>query len=125
MSDEEPIIFSPDNRHTSQPHNDPLVISVGIENCDINWVLIDGGSCSNIIFTPMLDHLGINRVLLNKKRPPLYAFGGTQVQSLSNIYLALTKEECPHGRQRCSCGLFDHLQRHLRPTRSHGARCQH
>lgn len=44
----------------------------------------------------MLDQLGINRVLLNKKRPPLYAFGGTQVQPLSNIHLALTKGECPH-----------------------------
>ncbi|CAB4309630.1 unnamed protein product [Prunus armeniaca] len=55
MSDKEPIIFRPDNEHTLQPHNDPLAILVGIENCNINWVFIEGGSSFNIILTPVLD----------------------------------------------------------------------
>lgn len=39
--EEEPIIFNPDDGYTSQPHSDPLVVTMGIANCDINRVLID------------------------------------------------------------------------------------
>ncbi|CAL9030252.1 unnamed protein product, partial [Prunus brigantina] len=51
----EPIIFTSDDDRTSQPHSDPMVITVGIANCDINRVLIDGGSSTNIIFAPVFD----------------------------------------------------------------------
>ncbi|CAL9025155.1 unnamed protein product, partial [Prunus brigantina] len=78
----EPIIFTTDDGYTSQPHSDPVVITVGVANCDINRVLIDGGSSANIIFATVFDELGIGRALLDKTTPPLFAFGGARVQPL-------------------------------------------
>ncbi|CAL8991189.1 unnamed protein product, partial [Prunus brigantina] len=91
----EPIVFTSDDGYTSQPHSDPVVITVGIANCDVNRVLIDGGSSANIIFATVFDELGIGRALLDKTTPPLFAFGGARVQPLGNIHLPLTIGECP------------------------------
>ncbi|ONI01911.1 hypothetical protein PRUPE_6G166600 [Prunus persica] len=57
---------------------------------------MEKGSSSNIIFMLVFDQLRINRALLDKRMPPIYAFEGTQVQPLGNIHITLTIGECPN-----------------------------
>lgn len=45
------ITFSPDDAiGVHLPHNDPLLVEVGIVKCDVAKVLIDTGSSADLIF---------------------------------------------------------------------------
>ena len=47
------IIFSKrDGRGIRQPHDDPLVIMLRVEEFNIHWVLIDNGRSTDIIYLP-------------------------------------------------------------------------
>ena len=50
-----PIIFIDEDLATIKvPHTDPLVIKLRIRDAIVSWVLIDGGSSSDMIFWSVL-----------------------------------------------------------------------
>ena len=52
--DEPDIVFSRRDSHSiTQPHDDPLVIMLKVEEFNIHQVLIDNRSSSDIIYLPM------------------------------------------------------------------------
>ena len=52
-NDEPNIVFlERDCRNIKQPHDDPLVIMLRIEEFNIHHVLIDNGSSTDIIYLP-------------------------------------------------------------------------
>ena len=52
--DEPDIVFSGRDSHSiTQPHDDPLVIMLKVEEFNIHQVLIDNRSSSDIIYLPM------------------------------------------------------------------------
>ena len=52
-NDEPNIVFlERDYRNIKQPHDDPLVIMLRIEEFNIHHVLIDNGSSTDIIYLP-------------------------------------------------------------------------
>ena len=52
-NDEPDIVFlERDGRSIRQPHDDPLVIMLRVEELNIHWVLIDNGSSVDIIYLP-------------------------------------------------------------------------
>lgn len=55
------IYFSAADTHgVSMPHNDPLLIDIGIGECQVTKVLVDTGSSVDLIFRDTLDKMGID-----------------------------------------------------------------
>ena len=44
---------------TTDPHDDALVITIDVSNCEVARVLIDGGSSVDLIFKDTLTRMGI------------------------------------------------------------------
>uniref|UniRef100_A0A2N9IV34 Uncharacterized protein n=1 Tax=Fagus sylvatica TaxID=28930 RepID=A0A2N9IV34_FAGSY len=63
---EQQIFFSDEDlRDVQTPHDDPLVIKLRIGDSDVKRVLIDQGSCSEIMYPDLFHRLGLQTV-----RPP-------------------------------------------------------
>ena len=60
---ESPIIgFSEDDaRCLHHPHDDALVVSVRVGDCNVHRMLIDNGSSADILYYPVFQQMGINR----------------------------------------------------------------
>ena len=57
-NDDLDIVFSERNgRGIRQPHDDPLVIMLKVEEFNIHWVLIDNGSSMDIIYLPAFQQM--------------------------------------------------------------------
>ncbi|GKV12353.1 hypothetical protein SLEP1_g23508 [Rubroshorea leprosula] len=61
------------------PHNDPLVTSVIINNCEVQRVLVDTGSAPNIMYFHCFESLGLDPALLQKYDGPIYGFNNQPV----------------------------------------------
>ncbi|GKV07083.1 hypothetical protein SLEP1_g18889 [Rubroshorea leprosula] len=61
------------------PHNDPLVTSVMINNCEVQRVLVDTGSAPNIMYFHCFESLGLDLALLQKYDGPIYGFNNQHV----------------------------------------------
>ena len=61
-NDEPNIIFSErDGSGIKQPHDDPLVIMLRVEEFNIHRVLIDNGSSANIIYLPAFQQMKLDK----------------------------------------------------------------
>ncbi|GKV20170.1 hypothetical protein SLEP1_g30327 [Rubroshorea leprosula] len=61
------------------PHNDPLVTSVTINNCEVQRVLVDTGSAPDIMYFHCFESLGIDPALLQRYDGPIYGFNNQPV----------------------------------------------
>ncbi|GKV04800.1 hypothetical protein SLEP1_g16907 [Rubroshorea leprosula] len=61
------------------PHNDPLVTSVMINNCEVQHVLVDTGSAPDIMYFHCFKSLGLDPALLQKYDGPIYGFNNQPV----------------------------------------------
>ncbi|GKV27692.1 hypothetical protein SLEP1_g36830 [Rubroshorea leprosula] len=61
------------------PHNDPLVTSVIINNCEVQRALIDTGSAPDIMYYHCFESLGLDPALLQKYDGPIYGFNNQPV----------------------------------------------
>ncbi|GKV29298.1 hypothetical protein SLEP1_g38237 [Rubroshorea leprosula] len=76
----QPITFtSADLDTVVTPHNDPLVTSVMINNCEVQHVLVDTGSAPNIMYFHCFESLGLDPALLQKYDGPIYGFNNQPV----------------------------------------------
>ena len=61
-SSEQQIFFSnEDLRDVQTPHDDPLVVKLRIRDSDVKRVLIDQGSCSEIMYPDLFHGLGLKK----------------------------------------------------------------
>ncbi|GKU88934.1 hypothetical protein SLEP1_g3141 [Rubroshorea leprosula] len=76
----QPITFtSADLDTVVTPHNDPLVTSVMINNCEVQRVLVDTGSAPDIMYFHCFESLGLDPTLLQKYDGPIYGFNNQHV----------------------------------------------
>ncbi|GKV28094.1 hypothetical protein SLEP1_g37185 [Rubroshorea leprosula] len=76
----QPITFtSADLDTVVTPHNDPLVTSVMIKNCEVQRVLVDTGSAPDIMYFHCFESLGLDPALLQKYDGPIYGFNNQPV----------------------------------------------
>ncbi|GKV53008.1 hypothetical protein SLEP1_g59558, partial [Rubroshorea leprosula] len=61
------------------PHNDPLVTSVTINNCEVQRVLVDTGSAPDIMYFHCFKSLGLDPALLQRYDGPIYEFNNQPV----------------------------------------------
>ncbi|GKV35514.1 hypothetical protein SLEP1_g43772 [Rubroshorea leprosula] len=61
------------------PHNDPLVTSVMINNCEVQRVLVDTQSAPDIMYFHCFESLGLDPALLQKYDGPIYGFNNQPV----------------------------------------------
>ncbi|GKV14217.1 hypothetical protein SLEP1_g25120 [Rubroshorea leprosula] len=77
---EQPITFTPvDFEGVVTPHNDPLVISIMINNCQVQRVLVDTGSALDIMYYHCFESLRLNPALLQRYDGPIYGFNNQPV----------------------------------------------
>ncbi|GKV49566.1 hypothetical protein SLEP1_g56308 [Rubroshorea leprosula] len=76
----QPITFtSADLDTVVTPHNDPLVTTVMINNCEVQRVLVDTGSAPDIMYFHCFESLGLDPALLQKYDGPIYGFNNQPV----------------------------------------------
>ncbi|GKU92919.1 hypothetical protein SLEP1_g6577 [Rubroshorea leprosula] len=76
----QPITFtSADLDTVVTPHNDPLVTSVMINNCEVQRVLVDTGSAPDVMYFHCFESLGLDPALLQKYDGPIYGFNNQPV----------------------------------------------
>ena len=79
-NDEPDIVFSErDGRGIRQPHDDPLVIMLRVEELNIHRVLIDNGSSVDIIYLPAFQQMKLDKKRIRHFTSPLISF--TRVES--------------------------------------------
>ncbi|GKV20257.1 hypothetical protein SLEP1_g30411 [Rubroshorea leprosula] len=76
----QPITFtSVDLDTVVTPHNDPLVTSITINNCEEQRVLIDTRSVPDIMYFHCFESLGLDPALLQRYDGPIYGFNNQPV----------------------------------------------
>ncbi|GKV41128.1 hypothetical protein SLEP1_g48700 [Rubroshorea leprosula] len=76
----QPITFtSADLETVVTPHNDPLVTSVTLNNCEVQRVLVDIGSAPDIMYFHCFESLGLDPALLQPYDGPIYGFNNQPV----------------------------------------------
>jgi hypothetical protein len=85
---EQQIFFSDEDlRDVQTPHDDPLVIKLRIGDSDVKRVLIDQGSCSEIMYPDLFHRLGLKQSDLQPYDAPLFGFSGESIRPMGRITL--------------------------------------
>jgi hypothetical protein len=91
---EVPISFSRDNQWTSfsEPGKFPLVLDPVVDEVKLTRVLIDGGSCLNLIFASTLRKMGLDLMdMLVPSKSPFYGIApGNAAHPLGTVVLPVT-----------------------------------
>ena len=82
------IIFSAaDTCDVHMPHNDPLLIDIGIGECQATKVLVDTGSSVDLIFRDTLNKMGIDLRDMRPSSRTLTRFNGASEKMIGTIHL--------------------------------------
>uniref|UniRef100_A0A2N9J0F4 RNase H type-1 domain-containing protein n=1 Tax=Fagus sylvatica TaxID=28930 RepID=A0A2N9J0F4_FAGSY len=82
------IFFSDEDlRDVQTPHDDPLVIKLRIGDSDVKRVLVDQGSCSEIMYPDLFHGLGLKQTDLQPYDAPLVGFSGESIRPMGRITL--------------------------------------
>ncbi|XP_013614865.1 PREDICTED: uncharacterized protein LOC106321095 [Brassica oleracea var. oleracea] len=82
------ITFSPDDAiGVHLPHNDPLLVEVGITKCDVAKVLIDTGSSVDLICRDTLDKMEVDLRDMKRSSRSLTGFNGASETMIGTIKL--------------------------------------
>ena len=83
-----PIIFTDEDLATVKvPHADRLLIKLRIGDKTVSWILIDGGSTSDVIFWSALRKIGVVEELIQPASTHIYAFDRMKLNPISTIAL--------------------------------------
>ena len=89
-SNEEQIFFSDEDlRDVQTPHDDPLVVKLRIGNSDVKRVLIDQGSCSEIMYPDLFHRLGLKPSDLQHYDALLVGFSGESIRPMGWITITV------------------------------------
>ena len=90
---EQHIFFSnEDLRDVQTPHDDPLVVKLRIGDLDVKRVLIDQGSCSEIMYSDLFHRLGLKHSDLQPYDAPLVGFSRESIRPMGWITMAVHTE---------------------------------
>ena len=82
------ITFSSDDAiGVHLPHNDPLLVEVGIAKCDVAKILVDTGSSVDLIFCDTLDRMGVDLHDMKPSSRSLTRFNGASEMMIGTIKL--------------------------------------
>ncbi|XP_013617762.1 PREDICTED: uncharacterized protein LOC106324320 [Brassica oleracea var. oleracea] len=82
------ITFSSDDAiGVHVPHNDPLLVEVGITKCDVAKVLVDTGSSVDLIFRDTVDKMGVDLRDMKPSSRSLTGFNGASETMIRMIKL--------------------------------------
>ncbi|KAK3024223.1 hypothetical protein RJ639_044692 [Escallonia herrerae] len=85
------ISFSDDDvGDTRTPHDDPLVVTLQVENFDVKRILVDNGSSAEVLFYEAFQRMNIPSYRLRKIDTPLYGFSNHHVVCEGIIALPVT-----------------------------------
>ncbi|KAK3039116.1 hypothetical protein RJ639_028862 [Escallonia herrerae] len=85
------ISFSDDDMgDTRTPHDDPLVVTLRVENFDMKRILVDNGSSAEVLFSEAFQKMNIPPDRLRKIDTPLYGFSNYLVVCEGIIALPVT-----------------------------------
>ncbi|XP_013617314.1 PREDICTED: uncharacterized protein LOC106323790 [Brassica oleracea var. oleracea] len=76
-----------DTRGISMPHNDPLLVDIGIGECQVTKVLVDTGSSVALVFRDTLDKMGIDLRDMKPSSRTLTGFNGSSEKMIGTIRL--------------------------------------
>jgi len=79
-----------DAQRLNHPHNDALVVSIGVGDYNTHQVLVDNGSYADILYYPAFQQMRIEREWLVPTNVPCVGFGGTRVYPLDAVTLPVT-----------------------------------
>jgi hypothetical protein len=89
-NNEQQIFFSDEDlRDVQTPHDDPLVVKLRIGDSDVKRVLIDQGSCSEIMYPDLFHGLGLKQSDLQPYDAPLVGFSGESVRPMGQITMTV------------------------------------
>ena len=90
------IVFTEEDVYnTVQSHDDPMVISVQIANCQVQRVLIDTWSSVDILFKKVHEQLNPKNSCFNSCTSQLYGFTGDSVMPMGTKILPVIVGEAP------------------------------
>ena len=79
-NDKPNIVFSKrDGRSIKQPHDNPLVIMLRVEEFNIHRVLIDNGCSADIIYLPAFQQMKLDKKRIRSFTSPLVSFTGDRI----------------------------------------------
>ena len=84
-----------DARCLHHPHDDALIVSIWVGDCNIHRVQVDNGSSADILYYPAFQQMRIERERLIPTNALLIGFGGTRVYPLGAITLPVTVGDYP------------------------------
>ncbi|XP_073049633.1 uncharacterized protein [Primulina eburnea] len=85
------ISFGPEElRGIMAPHNDALVVTATIANCDVAKIFVDNGSSVNVLFKSTLDQMKVEGFEFEPVSTPLYGIAGHAIPPLGQIVLPLS-----------------------------------
>ncbi|XP_026428636.1 uncharacterized protein LOC113324531 [Papaver somniferum] len=70
-----------------EDHNDPLVLTLPVEGCNVKKILIDGGSSVNVLFYDKFKRMELNDEQLMSSYYTIYGFNGAPTKPLGYIVL--------------------------------------
>ncbi|XP_065619073.1 uncharacterized protein LOC136063094 [Quercus suber] len=89
-TDQDMIFNEGDAWGVKQPHNNPLVIALTIEDFITKRILVDNGSSADIIYFPASQQLKLDLRRLHPFDSPLVSFSGDRVYPKGVVTLAVT-----------------------------------
>ncbi|XP_073017981.1 uncharacterized protein [Primulina eburnea] len=85
------ISFGPEDlRGIVAPHNDALVVTATIANCDVAKIFVDNGRSVNVLFKSTLDQMKVEGFEFEPVSTPLYGIAGHAIPPLGQIVLPLS-----------------------------------
>ena len=84
-----------DARRLPHPHDDPLVVSIRVEDYNTYRVLVDNESSIDILYYPAFQQMRLEREQLIPTNTPLVGFRGIRVYSLGTVTLLMMVEDYP------------------------------
>ncbi|XP_023928699.1 uncharacterized protein LOC112040039 [Quercus suber] len=95
-NDKPDIVFSErDSRGIRQPHDNPLVIMLRVEEFNIHQVLIDNGSSADIIYLPAFQQMKLDKKRIRPFTSPLVSFLGDRIVPKGIVTLTIIARTYP------------------------------
>ena len=89
-NDEPDIVFlKRDDRDIKQPHNDPLIIMLRVEEFNIHRMLNNNRSLADIIFLPAFQQMKLDKKRIRPFTSPLVSFTGDRIVPRGIVILTM------------------------------------
>ena len=89
------VFYERDSHGIRQPHDDPLVIMLRVEEFNIHRVLIDNGSSANIVYLPAFQQMKLDKTRIWPLTSPLVSFTGDGIVPKGIVTLTMITRTYP------------------------------